>query len=332
MKQAVPVVPRFAKIIGTGSAVPARAVSNQMLVEDLAARGIETSDEWIVTRTGIRNRYIASEGETSASLGLQASRQALELAGIDAQELDLIVVATSTPDHVFPATACLIQGKLGNKRAMAFDLAAACTGFVYALSVANSMVVSGQAQRALVVGADIISRITDWNDRSTCALFGDGAGAVVLEASETPGILSTAMHADGSQMEMLHTTGQMCHGKIVGHPYLRMDGQAVFKTAVTVLDQVAREALEMAHLDVDAIDWLIPHQANLRILQATAKKLGMPEEKVIVAVDQFGNTSAASVPLALDQALRAGRIHAGQKVMLQGVGSGMTWGAALVQF
>ncbi|TAK92136.1 MAG: ketoacyl-ACP synthase III [Burkholderiaceae bacterium] len=323
---------RYAKIIGTGSGIPARAVSNQMLADELATRNIETSDEWIVARTGIRSRYIAGADETAGTLGLQAARRALEMAGRDAQEIDLILVATSTPDHVFPATACLIQGWLGNRKAMAFDLQAACSGFVYALSVANSMIISGQVRRALVIGADLISRIVDWNDRSTCVLFGDGAGAVVLEASSTPGVLSCAMHADGTLTEMLNTAGRMCNGAIVNHPYLRMDGQAVFKTAVTVLEQCAREALAMADLPVTAIDWLIPHQANLRILQATAKRLGVPEEKMIVSVDQFGNTSAASVPLALDRAVRAGQIKPGHKIMLQGVGGGMTWGAALVQF
>lgn len=322
---------RYAKIIGTGSYLPQRAVSNQALAEELAGRGIETSDEWIVTRTGIRNRYLAAPGETTSDMGLQAAQRALQAAGCTAQEIDLIIVATSTPDCVFPSTACLIQGRLGNKNAAAFDVQAVCSGFVYALSVANSLIQSGQNQRALIIGAEVFSRILDWNDRATCVLFGDGAGAVVLEAAATPGILACALHADGSQSEILCTSGHIGNGAIVGHPYLKMDGQAVFKIAVTVLGQVAHEVLDRAQLNTDAIDWLIPHQANLRILHSTAKKLGVSLEKLIVTVDQHGNTSAASIPLALDLAVRDGRIQAGHKVMLQGVGGGFTWGAALVQ-
>ncbi|WP_374276550.1 beta-ketoacyl-ACP synthase III [Azonexus sp.] len=318
----------FARVIGTGSCLPGNPVSN----DDLAARGIETNDEWIVTRTGIRSRYLAEPGTTSSQLGLTAAQRALEMAGIGAETLDLIIVATSTPDYIFPSTACLIQGRLGNKGAAAFDVQAVCSGFTYALGIAEKFIRSGSHRRALVIGAEVFSRILDWNDRGTCVLFGDGAGAVVLEASEKPGILATAMHADGSQSGILNVPGQVCGGQVTGDPFLRMDGQAVFKFAVRVLADIAEEVCANAGVATADVDWLIPHQANIRIIEATGKKLGIDRDKVIVTVDRHGNTSAASVPLALDEAVRDGRIQRGQKVLVEGVGGGFTWGAALLEF
>jgi 3-oxoacyl-[acyl-carrier-protein] synthase-3 len=318
----------FARLIGTGSYLPGLPVSN----DDLAARGIATSDEWIVTRTGIRSRYLAEPGTTSSELGLIAAQRALEMAGIAGSELDLIIVATSTPDFIFPSTACLIQGKLGNKGAAAFDVQAVCAGFTYALGIAEKFIRSGSHKKALVIGAEVFSRILDWNDRGTCVLFGDGAGAVVLEASEKPGILATAMHADGSQNGILNVPGQICGGQVTGDPFLRMDGQAVFKFAVRVLADIAEEVCQAAGLQTCEVDWLIPHQANIRIIEATGRKLGVDRNKVIVTVVRHGNTSAASVPLALDEAVRDGRIQRGQKVLLEGVGGGFTWGAALLEF
>jgi 3-oxoacyl-[acyl-carrier-protein] synthase-3 len=318
----------FARLIGTGSCLPGNPVSN----DDLAARGIDTNDEWIVTRTGIRSRYLAEPGTTSSELGLVAARRALEMAGVAAADLDLIIVATSTPDFIFPSTACLIQGKLGNKGATAFDVQAVCAGFAYALGIAEKFIRSGSHKKALVIGAEVFSRILDWQDRSTCVLFGDGAGAVVLEASEKPGILATAMHADGSQSGILNVPGQICGGQVTGDPFLRMDGQSVFKFAVRVLAEIAEEVCSAAGIQTGDVDWLIPHQANIRIIDATGKKLGVKRDNVIVTVDRHGNTSAASVPLALDEAVRDGRIQRGQKVLLEGVGGGFTWGAALLEF
>ncbi|MGE5472552.1 MAG: beta-ketoacyl-ACP synthase III [Bacteroidota bacterium] len=318
----------FARVTGTGSYLPGNPVSNN----DLAARGIDTNDEWIVTRTGIRSRYLAEPGTKSSELGLIAAQRALEMAGIDAGELDLIIVATSTPDFIFPSTACIIQGKLGNKGAAAFDVQAVCAGFTYALGIAEKFMRSGSHKKALVIGAEVFSRILDWQDRGTCVLFGDGAGAVVLEASEKPGILATAIHADGSQNGILNVPGQVCGGQVTGDPFLRMDGQAVFKFAVRVLADVAQEVCETAGIATGEVDWLIPHQANIRIIDATGKKLGIARDKVIITVDRHGNTSAASVPLALDEAVRDGRIQRGQKVLLEGVGGGFTWGAALLEF
>ena len=318
----------YARLIGTGSCLPGLPVSNN----DLAARGIDTNDEWIVTRTGIRSRHLAEPGVTSSELGLLAAQRALEMAGVSAADIDLIVVATSTPDFIFPSTACLIQGRLGNKGAAAFDVQAVCSGFTYALGIAEKFIRSGSHKRALVIGAEVFSRILDWEDRGTCVLFGDGAGAVVLEASERPGILATAMHADGSQSGILNVPGQVCGGQVTGDPFLRMDGQAVFKFAVRVLSEIAEEVCASAGLQTSQIDWLIPHQANLRIIEATGKTLGVPRERVIVSVDHHGNTSAASVPLALDEAVRDGRIQRGQKVLVEGVGGGFTWGAALFEF
>ena len=318
----------YARVIGTGSYLPGNPVSN----DDLAARGIDTNDEWIVTRTGIRSRHLAEAGTTSSELGLIAAQRALEMAGVAAADLDLIVVATSTPDFIFPSTACIIQGKLGNKGAAAFDVQAVCAGFTYALGIAEKFIASGSHKKALVIGAEVFSRILDWNDRGTCVLFGDGAGAVVLEASEKPGIMASAMHADGSQFGILNVPGQVCAGQVTGDPFLRMDGQAVFKFAVRVLADVAEEVCAKAGISTAELDWLIPHQANIRIIEATGKKLGVPREKVIVSVDRHGNTSAASVPLALDEAVRDGRIQRGQKVLVEGVGGGFTWGAALLEF
>jgi 3-oxoacyl-[acyl-carrier-protein] synthase-3 len=318
----------YARLIGTGSCLPGSPVTNS----DLAARGIDTNDEWIVTRTGIRSRYLAEPGSTSSELGLVAAQRALEMAGVAAADLDLIIVATSTPDFIFPSTACLIQGRLGNKGAASFDVQAVCAGFTYALGIAEKFILSGSHKKALVIGAVVFSRILDWNDRGTCVLFGDGAGAVVLEASDKPGILATAMHADGSQNGILNVPGQIASGQVTGDPFLRMDGPAVFKFAVRVLADVALEVCEMAGLQTSDVDWLIPHQANIRIIEATGKKLGVDRNKVIVTVDRHGNTSAASVPLALDEAVRDGRIQRGQKVLLEGVGGGFTWGAALLEF
>ena len=318
----------FARIAGVGSFLPGSPVSN----DDLARRGVDTSDDWIVTRTGIRTRYLAESSCTSSDLALEASLRALESAGIEAADLDLIIVATSTPDYIFPSTACLLQSKLGNVGAMAFDVQAVCSGFVYAMNVAEKFIRSGSHKKALVVGAEVFSRILDWQDRTTCVLFGDGAGAVVLEASEKPGILATAAHADGSHHGILSVAGHVSGGKVTGDPFLRMDGQAVFKFAVRVLSDVAKECCEIAGVASSEIDWLIPHQANIRIIESTTKKLGLSMEKVVVTVDRHGNTSAASVPLALDAAIRDGRIQRGQKILLEGVGGGFTWGAVLLQF
>jgi 3-oxoacyl-[acyl-carrier-protein] synthase-3 len=318
---------KYARIVGTGSYLPPRIVTNQ----ELATR-VDTSDEWIVSRTGIRQRHIADERQTSSDLALEAARAALAAAGTTARDLDLIIVATSTPDYVFPSTACLLQAKLGVRGCAAFDVQAVCSGFVYALAVADGFVRSGQSRNALVIGAEVFSRILDWDDRATCVLFGDGAGAVVLRAEERPGVHASVLHADGSQAGILAVAGNVCGGKIVGNPFVTMDGPAVFKFAVRVLDEVARETVARCGMQLADIDWLIPHQANVRILDATAKRLGLPKEKVVITVDRHGNTSAASVPLALDLALRDGRIKRGHKVMLQGVGGGFTWGASLVEF
>ena len=322
----------FSRIVGTGSALPQRCVDNATLVRELADRGIESSDDWIVARTGIRQRYLADPEVTSSVLGARAARIALEAAGLQPGDIDLLIVATSTPDYVFPSTACIVQRELGIVRCPAFDVQAVCSGFVYGLAVADSMIRSSGVRHALVIGAEVFSRILDWNDRGTCVLFGDGAGAVVLSASDRPGILATTLHADGRHESILRTAGNVSNGSITGHPFLTMDGQAVFKLAVTVLDEVARETAAAAGLTIADIDWLIPHQANVRILQGVGRKLGIPAEKVVVTVDRHANTSAASVPLALDAAVRDGRVQAGHHVMLQGVGGGFTWGSVLVRF
>jgi len=316
----------WSRIIGTGSYLPPKIVTN----DDLA-RQMDTTDEWIRTRTGIRQRHIAEPSQTSSDLGVEASRAALAAARIAPQEIDLIVVATATPDYIFPSTACIMQAKLGIKGCAAFDIQAVCSGFVYALAIVDKMIRAGQHRCALIVGAEVYSRILDWNDRGTAVLFGDGAGAVILRADSKPGIMASALHADGSYVDILSVPGNVCGGKIVGSPFLQMDGQAVFKFAVKVLDEVGRETLAMCGLTPADVDWLIPHQANVRILEATARKLGIDLSKLIVTVDRHGNTSAASVPLALDLAIRDGRIKPGHKIMLQGVGGGFTWGASLVE-
>lgn len=319
----------YARIAGTGSCLPGDPVTN----DDLVARGIDTSDQWIIERTGIRSRHLAAPGQMTSDLALEASLAALDAARVRASDIDLIVVATSTPDYIFPSTATLLQSKLGiSNGCAAFDLQAVCSGFVYALTVAEKFIRSGTHKRALVIGAEVFSRILDWSDRGTCVLFGDGAGAVVLEASDEPGILASMLHADGAHHPILCVPGSVVAGQVTGDPFLRMDGQAVFKFAVKVLGDVAREVLQAAGLEAGELDWLIPHQANIRILQATAKRLGLSEERLVATVQQHGNTSAASVPLALDQAVRDGRIQPGQHVMLEGVGGGFTWGAALLKY
>ncbi|WP_367067916.1 beta-ketoacyl-ACP synthase III [Oryzisolibacter sp. LB2S] len=323
---------RYSRITGTGSWLPPRRVTNDDLVAQLAAQGIETSDDWIVERTGIRARHFAERDVAASDLALQAARRALEAAGRQAQDIDLIIVATSTPDMVFPSTAAILQHKLGiSNGCPVFDVQAVCSGFVYALTVADAMIQSGAARRALVVGAEVFSRILDFNDRTTCVLFGDGAGAVVLEASDTPGILASDLHADGSHVGILCVPGNVYGGQILGDPVLKMDGQAVFKLAVGVLEKAARATLDKAGLTESDIDWLIPHQANIRIMQSTARKLKLSMDKVVVTVDQHGNTSAASIPLALDHAVRAGQVQPGQTVLLEGVGGGFTWGAVLLK-
>ena len=314
----------YSRIVGTGSYLPPRVVGN----EEFAAR-LDTSDQWIRERTGIVRRHIADESQASSDLALEASRAALQAAGLKPGDLDLIIVATSTPDFVFPSTACLLQAKLGIHNFPAFDVQAVCSGFVYALATADNFIRAGMSRRALVVGAEVFSRILDWNDRGTCVLFGDGAGAVVLAAAEQPGLHASVLRADGSHADILSVPGNVCGGRIVGSPYLQMQGSQVFKFAVKVLDEVARETLAAAGMQLADVDWLIPHQANVRILEATARKLGLPLERLVVTVDHHGNTSAASVPLALDEYVRAGKIRAGHRVMMQGVGGGFTWGATL---
>lgn len=321
----------YSTIAGTGSFLPERVVSNDQLAAELGKRGIATSDEWIVERTGIRQRHLADRGVTTSMLAIEAARRALSDAQVQGSDIDLIIVATSTPDFVFPSTACLVQAQIGAKGAAAFDVQAVCSGFVYALSTADCFVRAGRAKCALVIGAEVFSRILDWNDRGTCVLFGDGAGAVVLKASEKPGILAVDLHADGSLMPILCAAGNVAYGEVTGDPFLRMEGQAVFKQAVTVLDKSAREVCAQAGVAVEDVDWLIPHQANVRILNFLARKLDVPIEKVVVTVDRHANTSAASVPLALDAARRDGRIKPGQLALLQGVGGGFTWGSVLVR-
>jgi 3-oxoacyl-[acyl-carrier-protein] synthase-3 len=315
----------YSRIAGTGSYLPSRVMTNH----DFAAR-LDTSDAWIRERTGIVQRHIAEDAQASSDLAVEASRNALKSAGIEAQEIDLILVATSTPDFIFPSTACLLQAKLGVKGCAAFDVQAVCSGFVYALATADSMIKNQMAKNALVVGAEVFSRILDWNDRGTAVLFGDGAGAAVLTASDKPGVHASVLHADGSQVGILSVPGNVCGGRIVGSPFLQMQGKEVFKLAVRVLDESAREVAAAAKMKLEEIDWLIPHQANVRILEATAKRMGLPRERLVVTVDRHANTSAASVPLALDEFVRSGKIKAGHRVMLQGVGGGFTWGASLV--
>ena len=316
------------RIAGTGRYLPATVLTN----DDLARRGVDTSDEWVRARTGIRQRHVAADEESTSDLALAASREALRAAGLAPPDVDLIIVATTTPDMIFPSTACILQDKLGAHGGPAFDVQAVCSGFVYALAIADGMVRTGAVRNALVVGAEIYSRILDWKDRKTCVLFGDGAGAVVLLPSDQPGILATRLYADGSHRGMLCVPGQVRNGKVAGHPFVQMDGQAVFKFAVRVLAEAADDALAACAMPRDAIDWLIPHQANLRIMDSTAKRLGIAHERVVVTVDRHANTSAASIPLALDEAVRDGRVRAGQHLMLLGVGGGFTWGSALLRW
>ncbi|MEE1653017.1 MULTISPECIES: beta-ketoacyl-ACP synthase III [Brachymonas] len=325
-------MPLFSRITGTGSYLPPRLVTNQQLVEQLAARGVETSDEWIVARTGIRARHFADEGTYSSDLAVEAARKALAAAGATADEVDLIIVATSTPDMVFPSTASIVQHKLGIAGCPAFDVQAVCTGFIYALTVADAMIRSGTARKALVIGTEIFSRILDFDDRTTCVLFGDGAGAILLEASEQPGILATDLHADGSYREILHVPGHVSGGEISGSPLLQMDGQAVFKLAVGLLEKTATAVLAKAGMEKEQVDWLVPHQANIRIMMSTARKLRLPADKVIVTLEEQGNTSAASIPLALDAGVRSGQIQPGQTLLLEGVGGGFTWGSVLLKY
>ena len=330
----------YSRIAGTGSFLPARRLTNDQLVAELAERGVETSSDWIVERTGIQARHFAAPDQGSSDLGFEAAKRALQAAGRRPQDIDLIIVATSTPDMVFPSTACMVQHKLsqleeggdGIAGAAAFDVQAVCSGFVYALTIADAMIRSGVSRRALVIGAEVFSRILDFNDRTTCVLFGDGAGAVVLEASEQPGILASDLHADGKHVGILCVPGHVSGGQVLGDPVLKMDGQAVFKLAVGVLESAARAVLDKAGLQDTDIDWLIPHQANIRIIQSTAKKLKLPMDKVVLTVQDHGNTSAASIPVALDTAVRSGQIQPGQRLMLEGVGGGFTWGAVLVQY
>ncbi len=315
------------RIAGTGSYLPSTVLTNAEL-----ARRIDTDDEWVRARTGIRERRIAADGQQTSDLALEASKQALAAAGMAPADIDLIIVATTTPDIVFPSTACILQDKLGVNGGPAFDVQAVCSGFVYALSVADRMVAAGAARNALVVGAEVYSRILDWNDRGTCVLFGDGAGAVVLVPSQSPGIMASHLHADGRYRTILAVPGGIAHGAVSGRPFLTMDGQAVYKFAVKVLAEVAHEALASTGLAADALDWVIPHQANIRIMEATMKKLGLPLERMVTTVDRHANTSAASIPLALDVAVRDGRVRPGQHVMLLGVGGGFTWGSVLLKW
>ncbi len=317
----------YSRIIGTGSYLPKKVLTNFDL-----EKIVDTSNEWIVTRSGISERRVAAEGELSSDLAAEACRRAIEAAGVGVDEIDLIIVATTTPDQTFPSTACILQDKLGVKQGAAFDVQAVCAGFIYALTTADMYIRCGQARTALVVGAEVLTRLLNWEDRTTCVLFGDGAGAVVLQASEAPGILATKLHADGSQRGMLEAKGYIGKGVVQGDPFIKMDGQGVFKFAVKVLSEVVEEVLEETGLPASAIDWLVPHQANIRIMEATAKKLKMDMGKVVVTVGQHGNTSAASIPLALDTAVRDGRIQPGQHVLLEGVGGGFTWGAVMLRW
>ena len=322
----------YSRILGTGSFLPPKRLSNAELAAELAQQGVETSDDWIVERTGIRARHFAAPDVACSDLATEAARQALAAAQVSASELDLIIVATSTPDMVFPSTATMVQHKLGAAGCPAFDVQAVCSGFIYALTVADAMVRAGSATKALVIGSEVFSRILDFKDRTTCVLFGDGAGAVVIGASDQPGILATDIHADGKHRDILCVPGHVSGGQVLGDPVLKMDGQAVFKLAVGVLEETARASLAKAGLQDSDIDWLIPHQANIRIMQSTAKKLKVPTDKVVVTVDQHGNTSAASIPLALDVAVRDGRIQRGQHLLLEGVGGGFTWGSVLLKY
>ncbi len=317
----------YSRIAGTGSYLPAKVLTNHDL-----AKMVDTSDEWIVARTGIRERHVAAENEVASDLSLAAAQRAIANSDLAPADIDLIIVATTTPDMVFPSTACILQSKLGIAGCPAFDVQAVCSGFVYAITIANMFIVSGQAKNALIVGAEVYSRILDWTDRTTCVLFGDGAGAVVLSASPEPGVLATKLHADGAYADKLSVPGWVCGGKTIGSPLVQMDGGSVFKFAVRVFDEVAREVLEAANMSVADVDWFIPHQANIRIMEATARKLKLPLERLISTVERHGNTSAASIPLALDESVSAGRIKRGDNLLLEGVGGGFTWGGVLVRY
>ena len=318
----------YSRIIGTGSYLPEKVLSNHDL-----EKMVETSHDWIFSRTGINERHIAGENELASDLALHASRRAMESAGIAADEIDLIIVATTTPDMLFPSTATILQSKLGiGNNCPAFDVQAVCTGFIYALATADCYLKSGKYRHALVVGTEVLSRIIDWTDRSTCVLFGDGAGAVVLKCGDAPGILSSHLHADGSHNPILAAPGRVCNGTVKGSPFVSMNGNAVFKIAVNVLEQVASEAMQANGMSPADIDWLVPHQANIRIIEATAKKLSMDMDRVVVTVDRHGNTSAASIPLALDQAAREGRFMEGETLLMEGVGGGITWGSLLLKW
>ena len=318
----------YSKIIGTGSYLPSKTLTNYDL-----EKMVETSHDWIVSRSGISERHIAADNELTSDLALHASRKAIEAAGITPDEIDLLIVATTSPDQIFPSTACILQDKLGIRNgAAAFDMQAVCGGFVYALNTADMYIRGGQAKTALVVGAEVLSRMLDWTDRTTCVLFGDGAGAVVLRASETPGIVTSKLHSDGSHRGMLKAEGRIRNGEVDGDPFIKMDGQSVFKFAVKVLSDVVEEILEDQNLRGTDINWLVPHQANIRIIEATAKKLGLGMGNVVVTVANHGNTSAASIPLALDAAVRDGRIQSGQNILIEAVGGGFTWGAVLIKW
>ncbi len=317
----------YSRIAGTGSYLPAKVLTNHDL-----AKMVDTSDEWIVARTGIRERHVAAENEVASDLSLAAAQRAIANSDLAPADIDLIIVATTTPDMVFPSTACILQSKLGIAGCPAFDVQAVCSGFVYAITIANMFIVSGQAKNALIVGAEVYSRILDWTDRTTCVLFGDGAGAVVLSASPEPGVLATKLHADGAYADKLSVPGWVCGGKTIGSPLVQMDGGSVFKFAVRVFDEVAREVLEAANMSVSDVDWFIPHQANIRIMEATARKLKLPLKRLISTVERHGNTSAASIPLALDESVSAGRIKRGDNLLLEGVGGGFTWGGVLVRY
>jgi len=323
----------FSKITGTGSYLPPRRITNHDLTNQLAAKGIETSDEWIVSRSGISARHFADPDVCASDLAVIAAERAIDMSGLDKSQIDLIILATSTPDHLggFPSTACIVQKKLNMPQCAAFDLQAVCSGFIYAVTIADAMIKTGAHKNVLVIGAEVFSKILDFNDRGTCVLFGDGAGAVVMSASSEPGLLAAKIQADGNYSHILCVPGKNMDGAIQGSGFVHMDGPAVFKVAVSVLDKVAREVLEMADMTSSDLDWLIPHQANIRIMQSTAKKLHIPLEKVVVTVDQHGNTSAASIPLALDCAVRDGRVKAGQTILIEGVGGGFTWGAAIIR-
>lgn len=321
----------FAKIVGTGAYLPKQVVTNDQLAKQLAKKGIDTSDQWITERTGIRQRHIAEQGARCSVLATHAAKQALQRANMPAESLDLIIVATSTPDMIFPSTACMVQKNIQAVHAAAFDVQAVCSGFIYALSTANAYIRSGQVENVLVIGSEVFSSILDWSDRSTCVLFGDGAGAVILQASQQPGVLAAELHADGRQQGILHASGGVAYGQVHGDPFLRMDGQAVFKFAVNALSRSAQSVCKQAKVKLDEVNWLIPHQANLRIINFIARKLHVPHEKVVVTVDKHANTSAASVPLALHAAIEDGRVQAGQLALLQGVGGGFTWGSVLVR-